>query len=732
MKRLVFLIIVSVCLLASCNLSLLTADVPGFEEDYSGQTEKEFDTNPVGGVMASSAYYEDRIIVRWNEVEGADYYSLERAEFDTAPDQEAASSATWQRLYNSVDRNRFEDRDSTLQGGKYYAYRVTAHSYEGEVSSSPSAIGYGSLLAPPSSLDATKGTDLSTITVSWPQMPGIERYYIYSSTASDTVSIGEMVGTVAQLDSQEPNGQTNSFTYTVPQAQLGTNLYFAVSASGGNRIESASLSPVTSGYTRVQGAASTPSVHSVTQGDSVEGITLMWEADPASTDDDPITYTVTRSSAGSSEITIFPTYAGQVLDYDSASGCYYIVDTNSIQENVEYRYSIVASNSIGMSQAAVATGYILSPPQSLSFSAQDSGYALSAVLPVGADPEWMYEASVVYESGRRETMLLSEGELLGFVEEITAQTASDDVAYQNEIRTFTVSTVNGDVRSRGSATASIQGIPDTPVLDASENARSLMAANDNGVFPVVITLTGSGYTPYDYVITRRGVGSDSSDVITFTSAESVCYDNDGTVAGHVYSYSAVARDQLGRSSAESASVEGYGAITGLRYTEIFEDFILKPWENGSLNPEYVSGNKSSIWNYIRQSGLGSLGSASVTGFPLLGVPDSSIEGRTGTLGYRAEAQGVGGNVGFTYTTYMSEAGKYFDRDFYLAQNASYNMIVSLSGSGSVSGGPFRLDGMYPGLVDFGGLSVSSNAFIGTYRVTQYHEGGVEVTYEVVL
>ena len=244
----------------------------------------------------------------------------------------------------------------------------------------------------------------------------------------------------------------------------------------------------------------------------------------------------------------------------------------------------------------------------------------------------------------------------------------------------------------------------------------------------------SGYAPYDYVITRTNVGdNDEGGSQSFTTTDSTYYDNQDTEVGQVYSYSAIARDQLGRSSSSSSAAEGYGAITGEAFIEIFEDFVLKPWENGTLNPEYVSGSKSSIWNYIRQSGMGSLGSATVTGSALLGSPDSSLTGLTGTIHYNASYNGnFGGLVSFTYTPYMTEAVKYFDRDFYLAQSSSYSMDVSLSGSGSVSGGPFTLAGMYPGTVDFGGLSVSNNTFIGRYSLTQTHENGVVVSYEVRL
>ena len=66
----------------------------------------------------------------------------------------------------------------------------------------------------------------------------------------------------------------------------------------------------------------------------------------------------------------------------------------------------------------------------------------------------------------------------------------------------------------------------------------------------------------------------------------------------------------------------------------------------------------------------------------------------------------------------------------MASDSSYNMNVSMTGSGSVSGGPIATGGMYPASVDFGGLSVQNNAFIGRYRVTMDMDGG-KADYEVV-
>lgn len=716
-------------LLVSCNLSLMTGGVVSGGKDVIVKPEEVFSGLAPSGVMASQSHYTDRIVIAWNTVKGADYYQLERAEFDVKPTQEMASRASWEALSESATGTSFTDDDNSLEEGKYYAYRIWAignNGLEGE----RSAVCYGSLLAPPSVIDASKGEDSARITITWNQMPGVQSYSIYTSNDSTTVQIGERIATVSQLEAgsgEDENGKANSFSYTVPQDDYGKTLYFAVVSNGPASGSTSAVSPVSSGYTRVAGAASTPTMTSVTKGDSTDGITLMWAPDSYASDDDPVNYTITRSFPGSNEITVFPSYSGQEPQVD-ASGNYYFVDSSDIRENVVYTYSIVASNSIGMSPANIQSAYILSPPQSLSFTAdaETKSYKLETILPVGAEDEgndWSYEVTRTFQDGSQSVETISLAELMSLTESFSAAD-KNDAAYQNEVRSISVRTVNGDLASESAATASIQGIPDTPVIEASENRKSSQSANANGVFPVEISLSlpSSSYTAYDYVITR-------GDGHSFTSTSSTAYDSEEMEVGKVYSYTAVARDALGRSSASSDSSDGYGAITGEAFIQVFEDHLLKPWEAPSLHPDYVSGSKSSIWGYISQAGTGSLGSATVTGSALRGLPDSDIAGQSGRISYNAVVAGLGGSVTFAYTKYYSEATS-FDRDFYMASDSSYNMNVSMSGSGSVSGGPIATGGMYPASVDFGGLSVQNNAFIGRYRVTMDMDGG-KADYEVV-
>ncbi len=720
------LILLLLPLLTSCSIDMLTGPgslKPGDDHHQAG--EVAFSGEAPRHVMASQAFHDDRIVITWDAVTGADYYTIERAASQVEPVQSMADSLNWSRLSASTTGTSLVDDSSQLEAGWYYAYRVTAHDFEKGAGDS-SSICQGSLLAAPSTVTASKGTDSSRISISWTQRPGVSSYEIRVSEDSDTVSLGQVIARVRQSTDGEPNAYLNSYTYTTSSDERGRTLYFAVTAVGGDGSSRSGLSPVSSGYTRVVGAPSAPSLVSITRGDSTEAVTLAWSPDDSASSSDEVSYIVMKSYPGSSESQIFPMYEGQELETDESGN--YILSDSDVRENVQYTYSITASNSIGMSEASVQDGYLLSAPQSLSFTPTGEGYTLSAVMPVGADPLWTYRVRMTKEDGSVIGDEFSPDELSSFATTFTA-TSADDASYQDELRTLEVWTVNNGLSSASSASASIAGIPSTPRITASQNKYTGLAANSAGVCPVEINLAaGAGYAPASYLVIRMEDDGSGQRDFTVDALSALLNDSDGTEVGQVYNYSAAACDALGRRSAQTASVMGYGSITGDALIENFEDHILKPWEAPSKHPEYVSGGKSSIWSYIRQAGMGSLGSASETGSPLRDAPN---EGRTGTISYNATPDGIGGSVSFTYTAYYSEAtASFFDQDFYLGRDASYSMNVSLSGSGSVNAQSFETAGMYPATIDFSRLSVSNNAFTGRYLLVQHHQDAVDVSYEV--
>lgn len=723
MKRL-FSIVLILTLFVSCNLNVLDQGVldkgSGSPSESFPESGASFSKEAPRNVAATSAYFQDRINITWSPVEGADFYTVERAEMERLSDD--STVLTWSEVGDSSSAS-YVDRSASLRKGMYYAYRVTAYQVTREgtlIAGDVSSNAYGTLLAPPDDLSVSKGESYDVITISWKQMPGISRYYIYRSESESSAGMGEYIGVVSQSSNgyQDERDLYGYFEYSVPEDEKGKELYFVVKSAGG--IGTMSDSSITrSGYTRVVGGAETPEIESITKGDDARSITIKWYADSSSTEENPISYTVLKSSPGSAEITIFPVYAGQTISPDG-NGIYTLVD-GDVVDRTEYTYSIIASNEIGKSPAANGVGYLLSPPESIEFAPDMSAKDYHVVAfddPLGYEEvgqEWKYKVEVVNQDNSvTDIGIVSREELLNYVGK-TELSISGSVAFEKEPRFIRIYTVNGSIQSENYLNGIIGGFPDAPQNAMASRNQSSDLPDKNGVFPIFITCEPSGEVPtYGYRITRMDGGFEE------TSASPSFIDSNVEFA-KMYTYSIEALDPFGRSAKEklgdnssvSTTNEGYGAITGQKFKDIFESNILKPWEHLDEHPEYNIGeSKGSIFGFISAQGPSSLGNASATG-KTIKVNGSSVSGK---IDYKASVGGRGGLISFTYSRYFSEAGYlfYIDGDF------SYQMDVSMSGNGSVSASrEFVTGGLFPASVSFANLSVSNYAFSGNYVITQH-------------
>ena len=732
MKKIIPLFFLILIVFTSCNLSMfdqgiLDGTIPGTVPDESiPERPVEFSYEAPKNVTATEAYYTDRIIVNWSAVTGASYYTVERAEISTLSE----SVTNWVELaldVSSKGTTQFIDTDRNLQEGKYYAYRVTAHA-AGGISGETSEVCYGSILAPPSNISISQGDSFDKITITWTQMPGVSQYHIYKASSSESAGLGTAFASVSQQSSinYDEVELTNSYTYEVNEDEKGLTLYFVIKSSGPYGTDSQS-SIVRSGYTRVIGAAETPEISSITKGSSVSSVTITWAKDPSDTEDDPISYTIRRTSPGSAETTIFPLYSGQTLEPDE-NGNFSITDTN-VTDRTVYTYSIIASNSVGMSQAAIETGYLLSQPEGIVFSPDTENkeyYVSSFTLPVGGDEEgnedWTYDVSFILEDGSvTDPESMTRDALESYVSKTSIST-SGAVDFNKEARRIRIYTVNGTVVSETYLEAIIGGIPDAVSnAAASANMSTSESANSEGVYPVFVTWTQSGdYPAYSYSVNRTDGGFYSE------TEELSAMDSDVSL-GELYTYEITAYDPFGRHKDEIATTnEGYGAITGQQFRHIFESNILKPWEYLSEHPEYnIGGSKGEIYRKISAQGLGSLAKDGITySGKTINVDNSS---QSGTITYIADQEGIGGIVTFRYTKYFSETSDYL---FYINGDFYYEMHVSMSGDGSVAApSDFVTGGLFPATISFSRLSVSGNAFTGNYRITQHHSNG-DATYEV--
>lgn len=725
MKKLI-LFLLTALLFISCNADILmTNGEISKPADRSGATAVEDDTVPFStaaptGVNATKSYYKDCISVRWNEVTGADYYTLEKCVKDTPASP--SSSDRWTTIGETIITNSYQDR-SALEVEKYYSYRVTAHTLTGE-SGEVSAVSTGTILSSPESIEASKGTSEDAIIVSWTQMPYVDQYEIYKSTISSITGLrSELVATVNADD----GNAVKNYSYMIDSKEKGVELYFAIVGVGptGSR---ADISFSRSGYTLVPGAPGKPDVKAE-KGESLDSVNVHFKV---SGDASGVTYVIRKSYKGSAEQVVFTSEhasgeADPLASLTTDSEGYYIYQDNAVSPNVEYTYTVTARNDIGISAAGTATGYLLSPLKSLSLvpSSADShfGYDITYTLPVGAGDndrtaEYTYTVTKTLKDGTSDTEEYSETEFALFETFMSVEKNPTREGEKKEIRKIEISVSNGTTSTAAAVSNVIENIPE-PVdsITASKFTKPLSgeSANSRGVYPVHVTWTTASTS--GQTVTRKG--SDGS--VKQIKANGSLVDTD-TSPLVVYDYYIDTSDELGRSIGEIKHTgDAYGAVTPEVMIAIFESAGLKPWERQSYVPETYR----SYWKKSKISTLVNYGNASdlSTQMKALDSAEDTDHYRNGKITYSASMEGVGGQIYFTYDNFGES-----DR-FYIKGN--YEMHVNASGTGtckSTTDG-FQILGMYSGKISLEKMSVTNKAFSGIYVLTINYRDGSSV-YEV--
>ncbi len=308
------------------------------------------------------------------------------------------------------------------------------------------------------------------------------------------------------------------------------------------------------------------------------------------------------------------------------------------------------------------------------------------------------------------------------------------------LRPFTIkfTDINVNSASGGSYNVTING-REYVVSDSSDFIRLLekpsaidsFSASDNTVFshstavsgyyPVCLTLTkDSSVVSYRVRIWKTevtDVNATGYEEITVTpssldESSSILKDICTTSIGTKYYFAINGKNDLGIESGWSDIDSGYSAITGATLIKYMQIYCFKPWEyidTNYLTADYPYADKdintkwkdSQIYDKISQAGLGSL-----TG----GITESSYF-HDGTIFYKAEREGVGSAVTFSYSN--------FGEVEWMNTTGSYTMNVSMSGDGTVSNkGGLTIEGMYPATIGMSNLTVKSQSFSGTYTVTQ--------------
>ena len=719
MKKLYYLSLMLILFFTSCNASILMnngeIEKPGKIEIYE-KKESYFSYNGASQISATKSYYKDKIIVRWSSVEGADFYTLEKAVSESKDVDK--NLLLWRDISETIEDTCYIDNEN-MESGKYYYYRVTAHTFSGK-NGEPSKVAFGTILSSPTNFRPSKGTSISNIEIEWDPMPYVDSYKIYKSSLPNVSGLeSEYVTTIVASD----DSAKMVYSYEIdPDKEKGKEVYFAIIGVGPTG-EKADISLPRSGYTLVPGAPKTPEVIGITKGDDKKAITISFNKDK----DDEVDWIIKRSSVGSSETIVYSGEYGEKLEADE-DGVIHFID-NSVKSGVEYTYTITAFNSIGPSAAVSLTGYLLSPVTNISLiplrkEYGEIGYQLSFKESIGSGDEDREEkfsytiARYNKEGVQIDSSVYNEGSFTSLFFPVSKTVTLE--SEKNELYYVTITVSLGELSLEASSSEKIPMMK-APIKSISgtknEKRKVGEVPNSNGVYPV--TVTWSSDVDEERIIKR--VGSDGSEKVFNVSSGFSLLDT-STLPLVIYDYYVDTSDVFGRTIGEIKHTgQSYGSIDETMLIRIMESVSLKPFDN----QKYVPDEYKAYWKNSKIATLVSYGNASdlSTQTKALGEADDKDHYRGGTISYKAKMEGVGGAIFFTYSSFGENENLYLD--------GSYEMHVNASGNGSASSstGGLTICGMYPASISLENISVSNKAFKGSYVVTVHYNNGDEV-YEV--
>jgi len=181
-------------------------------------------------IFASKGDFIDTIEIRWNRVPNAISYLVYRSTEKTGPFLDPIATVT---------TLSFSDADLELKETDTYYYTIQAENIAGEKSPHSIAIsGFLASAALPSTienLNATKGDNQNSITVTWDRVQGISKYAIYRSNQKDGIysKINEIIipsGIPTYIDSDVSIADELNHYYKI-KCFNNSNQYGAISAS---------------------------------------------------------------------------------------------------------------------------------------------------------------------------------------------------------------------------------------------------------------------------------------------------------------------------------------------------------------------------------------------------------------------------------------------------------------------------------------------------------------------
>jgi fibronectin type 3 domain-containing protein len=213
-----------------------------------------------GSVSASDGTSTAHVLVTWGAVPGATGYKVIRT-LNDGPSIEVATVGSGTLSFSDAHTGQ----STAPQYGQIYSYTVRAVYGPGPGVTSASDTGYLRVLAPVD-VQASDGTSVSHVTVTWAVTPGASAYQVFRAQGSSALS---MIGTVEGVNAFDDED-------TLP----GVAYDYAVKAIGNPLANISEFSALDGGHRKLAAPASLLA----TDGGSQQHVELTWSATPGATE----------------------------------------------------------------------------------------------------------------------------------------------------------------------------------------------------------------------------------------------------------------------------------------------------------------------------------------------------------------------------------------------------------------------------------------------------------------
>lgn len=659
------------------------------------------------GVLASKAEFGNKIIIVWNAVTGADYYTISKRKKSAAGAPEAQFEEIPQSVLKTEGTPQYQYADmfpvDTMDlAGLYdtYEYNVQAFSFTG-LKSPASTAAEGYLLAPPR--DGLVGSkNAPSITISWGEMRGAEGFRVYRSNSKS--SLGSLLPGVFP-------STVRTFRDTDSSLAFGTEYYYYVVSVGFNGSMSAPLSPdkhpvILSVRVRAD-APQPPSDVKASKADFIQKITLEWTAVNPTISGNTIRYNIYKNSNASSRIILI-----KEMHDDNK---YEDADIDNIEERVLYNYFVQPIEIDGSSGQKIlggystdaktpddpSVGYILSSPDPATSFAKRMGrdIVITWKKALKASGYEIYKASRVsgpYSKLKDVTNSLDENT---YTDSGGNASATDKVFYKIlSVRT------NPALKTTLFKTQPIEPLPDTPTnVKASRNtyfgsdADFMASVNRNTRYktmPIKIEWSATGGAAAYTVWRSESLNGDYVPVISNVPATKLyAYDSSNKPVQKYFFYKVSAQNSLGANGELSAANEtaaGYGAISN---AEVVSQFNL------TVRRSHQKFTK------MHRGGLDAVGSESIQGDV------------AGSASYNASGGVNGGSAEIKYTNYVDFRDPLFSSLPYIKINGKNNTDVNTAATGTQTAS-YTVEGMYGASITADLKISGGTASGGTFSATQ--------------